>query len=181
MTWQHFFFFFETKYILIENRIQNNSFQKTEIFHPFSRNSNLLYPQSTVLYVRVHNLFHKVFIKPLLYCRRWEQMIEGEKDIEKATPLNQWAFGNLTFSNSVFWHITSNHFHFFATICPFRRENCSQMCSHEETLPLPPSPPEPRTFSNEPIYSLLGLCHCGWKRCLHDFQLLKFRETNFMA
>lgn len=28
-------FFFETKYILIENKIQNNSFQKTEIFNPF--------------------------------------------------------------------------------------------------------------------------------------------------
>lgn len=38
--------FFETKCILIENKIQNNSFQKTEIFHPFPTNQNLLYPQS---------------------------------------------------------------------------------------------------------------------------------------
>ena len=31
-------FFFETKYILIENKIQNNPFQKTEIFNPFPTN-----------------------------------------------------------------------------------------------------------------------------------------------
>lgn len=30
--------FLETKHILIENKIQNNSFQKTEIFNPFPTN-----------------------------------------------------------------------------------------------------------------------------------------------
>lgn len=78
-------FFFETKYILIENKIQNNSFQKTEIFNPFSTKSNLLHPQSTVLdaYMCTYDLFHKVFVKPLLQCRRWEQMMAGEKTLRE--------------------------------------------------------------------------------------------------
>jgi hypothetical protein len=67
--------FFETKYILIENKIQNNSFQKTEIFNPLA---DLLCPQSMVNTCECAFMIHPLFTTDT--AERWKQVIEGEKD-----------------------------------------------------------------------------------------------------
>lgn len=67
---------FETKYILIENKIQNNSFQKTEIFNPLADIRTCFVLRAWSIFLSVHSWFIPFTINTAV---RWKQVIEGEK------------------------------------------------------------------------------------------------------